>query len=309
MSLFVRNFSGTFENLQSTCPEEIFEEFFFLLEEKVFLERFWTLSDKLSEPERKLKSAFQRNNDVWEFVFTISIGNWGFCKKITVIVQSFFLRVYRNSLMKKNWFEKSIFSLNFFGFRANTLRPFVDKFSAGGQNCFLQVRRKILRKKINFLEKKYIFYCLFWTMTEEFWPSDYKTFGRYVKTAFYVSFGTFWGLIIDSEKKCSLANLSGNNIVYCGFATDCLARSLRSHHHPVSSKSAIYYIISGNSANNFRASDSKCSAGLSKLLSVCPQEHFKIGGTILRSYPKKDNKNAYIFFKIVLSPQKLPTVM
>ena len=215
MSLFVRNFSGTFENLQSTCPEEIFEEFFFLLEEKVFLERFWTLSDKLSEPERKLKSAFQRNNDVWEFVFTISIGNWGFCKKITVIVQSFFLRVYRNSLMKKNWFEKSIFSLNFFGFRANTLRPFVDKFSAGGQNCFLQVRRKILRKKINFLEKKYIFYCLFWTMTEEFWPSDYKTFGRYVKTAFYVSFGTFWGLIIDSEKKCSLANLSGNNIVYC----------------------------------------------------------------------------------------------
>ena len=31
-----------------------------------------------------------------------------------------------------------------------------------------------------------------------------------------------------------------NNIVYCGFATNCLARSLRSHHHPVSSKSAIY---------------------------------------------------------------------
>ena len=28
-----------------------------------------------------------------------------------------------------------------------------------------------------------------------------------------------------------------NNIVYCGFATNCLARSLRSHHHPVSSKS------------------------------------------------------------------------
>ena len=28
-----------------------------------------------------------------------------------------------------------------------------------------------------------------------------------------------------------------NNIVYCGFATKCLARSLRSHHHPVSNKS------------------------------------------------------------------------
>ena len=28
-----------------------------------------------------------------------------------------------------------------------------------------------------------------------------------------------------------------NNIVYCGFATNYLAGSLRSHHHPVSSKS------------------------------------------------------------------------
>ena len=28
-----------------------------------------------------------------------------------------------------------------------------------------------------------------------------------------------------------------NNILYCGFTSNCLARSLRSHHHPLTNKS------------------------------------------------------------------------
>ena len=43
-----------------------------------------------------------------------------------------------------------------------------------------------------------------------------------------ICFFTTWAFVKPTNK---------NNIVYCGFATNCLARSLRSHHHPVNSKS------------------------------------------------------------------------
>ena len=41
----------------------------------------------------------------------------------------------------------------------------------------------------------------------------------------------------ENNNTLRVPNVNDNNIVYCGFATNCLTRSLRSHHHPVSSKS------------------------------------------------------------------------
>ena len=122
--------------------------------------KFYRSSEKLTTGRRNCNLRVYRN--IWEIIFwqfvfpslwEIERKNCNLSRKITEVGQSFILRVYRNNLMEKMIFEKTLNSFIFFRFWANIFWVVVDNFSAGGQNCFLHVRRKLLRKKYNF-EKK-----------------------------------------------------------------------------------------------------------------------------------------------------------
>ena len=84
------------------------------------------------------------------------------------------------------------------GFWAKIFYLFSIKVREGFQNCILRVQGKILRKIIFFFENKKFYLIFFWF----FFP---KLNGKPVKTAFYVSRGSF-----PREKGC----LKHQKIVY-----------------------------------------------------------------------------------------------
>ena len=236
--VFCRKFAGKFVKVHSGCPGEHFQAAFFsFFEQKTFrlsanvsrppedhfeywFERitllFITYSHKKSSFGGQLTTGLSkmRSGCLGEF----SEGKQLFWKKymffliIFALRTKFFSKTWRGSFSTVVWtafyvsrgrvwaktnFLESVHLFVIFVTSIKKLRITGKKYQQARHNCNLGIQKNILWKKVS--EKAFFIYISV-TWPENFSPFRQKLFVKFVKKAFYVSWGTCWGFFPGKKR-------------------------------------------------------------------------------------------------------------